>query len=56
MLAARVLVREHPLLVAVVRAFAEGRLTADAQGVALAGIPLHAPLSLDDQDQLAEPR
>ena len=56
MLAARVLVREHPLLVAVVRAFAEGRLTADPRGVALAGIPLHAPLSLDDQDRLAETR
>ena len=55
-LAARVLVREHPLLVAVVRAFAEGRLTADPRGVALAGIPLHAPLSLDDQDRLAETR
>jgi phosphoribosylglycinamide formyltransferase-1 len=54
-LAARVLAREHPLLVAVVRAFAEGKLTADASGVAWRGIPLHAPLSLDDQDELPEP-
>jgi phosphoribosylglycinamide formyltransferase-1 len=55
-LAARVLAREHPLLVAVVRAFAEGRLTAGPQGVAWRGIPLHAPLSLDDQDRFPEPR
>lgn len=54
-LAARVLAREHPLLVAVVRAFAEGKLTAGASGVAWRGIPLHAPLSLDDQDELPEP-
>jgi len=55
-LAARVLSREHPLLVAVVRGFAEGRLTARPEGVAWRGIPLHSPLSLDDQDQLAEAR
>jgi phosphoribosylglycinamide formyltransferase-1 len=55
-LAARVLAREHPLLVAVVRGFAEGRLTAGPEGVAWRGIPLHAPLSLDDQDLLAEAR
>jgi phosphoribosylglycinamide formyltransferase-1 len=54
-LSVRVLRREHPLLVAVVRAFAEGRLTAGAAGVAWRGIPLHAPLSLDDQDELKEP-
>jgi phosphoribosylglycinamide formyltransferase-1 len=53
-LAKRVLAREHPLLVASVRAFAEGRLTAGPEGVANRGIPLHAPLSLDDQDRLAE--
>jgi phosphoribosylglycinamide formyltransferase-1 len=53
-LAARVLAREHPLLVAVVRAFAEGKLSAGPAGVAWRGIPLHAPLSLDDQDRLAE--
>jgi len=55
-LAARVLLREHPLLVATVRAFAEGWLTAAPEGVAWRGIPLHAPLSLDDQDSLTEPR
>jgi phosphoribosylglycinamide formyltransferase-1 len=55
-LAARVLVREHPLLVAVVRAFAEGRLTAGPDGVESSGIPLHAPLSLNDQDRLVELR
>ena len=55
-LATRVLLREHPLLVACVRAFAEAQLTADPAGVAWRGIPLHAPLSLDDQDRLAEPR
>jgi len=55
-LGARVLAREHPLLVAVVRAFAEGQLTADPAGVAWRGIPLHAPLSLDDQDELREAR
>jgi phosphoribosylglycinamide formyltransferase-1 len=54
-LAARVLAREHPLLVATVRAFAEGRLTASTGGVAWRGIPLHAALSLDDQDELSEP-
>lgn len=53
-LATRVLAREHPLLVCVVRAFAEGKLTADASGVAWRGNPLHAPLSLDDHDRLAE--
>jgi len=55
-LSARVLLREHPLLVASVREFAEGRLTAGPSGVAWRGIPLHAPLSLDDQDQLSESR
>jgi phosphoribosylglycinamide formyltransferase-1 len=54
-LAARVLRREHPLLVGCVRAFAEGRLTAGPAGVAWQGNPLHAPLSLDDQDRLAQP-
>jgi len=54
-LAARVLAREHPLLVAVVRAFAEGQLTAGPDGVAWRGIPLHAPLSLNERDSLAEP-
>lgn len=53
-LAARVLAREHPLLVAVVRAFSEGQLTADPQGVAWLGNPLHAALSLDDTDTRLE--
>lgn len=53
-LAARVLRREHPLLVAVVRAFAEGRLTAGPQGVAWQGNPLHAVLSLDETDTRLE--
>jgi phosphoribosylglycinamide formyltransferase-1 len=55
-LGVRVLAREHPLLVAAVRAFAEGQLTAGPHGVAWRGIPLHAPLSLDDHDELMEPR
>jgi phosphoribosylglycinamide formyltransferase-1 len=55
-LAARVLAREHPLLVAVVRAFAEGQLTANPHGVAWQGNPLHAPLSLDDTDTELQPR
>ncbi len=50
-LGARVLAREHPLLVAVVRAFAEGELTANPAGVAWRGNPLHAALSLDDTDR-----
>jgi phosphoribosylglycinamide formyltransferase-1 len=54
-LAQRVLAREHALLVASVRAFAEGRLTAGQDGVAQRGIRLHSALSLDDQDRLAEP-
>ena len=56
MLASRVLLREHPLLVATVRAFAEGKLSAGPGGVAWRGIPLHAPLSLDDDDCLSETR
>jgi phosphoribosylglycinamide formyltransferase 1 len=54
-LAARVLQREHPLLVAVVRAFAEGKLTAAPAGVAWRGNPLHAPLSVDDDTQELHP-
>ena len=50
-LAARVLRCEHPLLVAVVRAFAEGQLTAGPDGVAWRGNPLHAALSLDQRTQ-----
>jgi phosphoribosylglycinamide formyltransferase-1 len=53
-LSARVLLREHPLLVATVRAIAEGQLTLDAAGVAWRGNPLHAPLSLSTDDCLQE--
>jgi len=55
-LSARVLQREHPLLVAVGRAFAEGKLSAGPEGVAWRGIPLHASLSVDDDNRLSEPR
>jgi phosphoribosylglycinamide formyltransferase-1 len=50
-LAARVLRCEHPLLVAVVRAFAEGQLRAGPAGVSWRGNPLHAPLSLSERTQ-----
>lgn len=53
-LAARVLVREHPLLVAVVRAIAEGQLTLGPDALAWKGNPLHAPLSLDGDDRLED--
>ena len=55
LLAARVLRVEHPLLVAVVRAFAEGQLRAGPAGVAWRGNPLHAPLSLDEHTQELHP-
>lgn len=55
-LAARVLAREHPLLVASVRAIAEGQLTLGPSGVAWRGNPLHAPLSLTPHDVLQESR
>jgi phosphoribosylglycinamide formyltransferase-1 len=51
-LAARVLAREHPLLVACVRAIAEGQLTLESDGVAWQGNPLHAPRSLNDDARL----
>jgi len=49
-LAARVLAREHALLVAVVCEIAEGQLTLGPLGVAHRGNPLHAPLSLTQDD------
>jgi phosphoribosylglycinamide formyltransferase-1 len=52
-LAARVLAREHPLLVACVRAIAEGQLTLGPSGVAWRGNRLHAPLSLVGQSLAA---
>ena len=45
-LAARVLEREHPLLVAVLRWFAAGRIALDAGRVTVDGMPVHAPLQL----------
>ena len=53
-LAARVLVREHVLLVTVVRAIAEGQLTLGPDALAWMGNPLHAPVSLDGDDRLEE--
>lgn len=52
-LAQRVLVREHPLLLASLRMCAEGRLQLSRDGVAFDGRPLRRPLQLDDHDQLA---
>lgn len=51
-LAARVLAREHPLLVACVRAIAEGQLTIGPAEIAWRGNPLHAPLSLTEDGRL----
>lgn len=55
-LAARVLQREHPLLIETVRLFAGQRVTLTAQGVCLDGHRLSAPLQLDANDLLAVPR
>ena len=54
-LAARVLGREHPLLIATVRLLAEGRITLGSTGVLLDGVVLHAPLRLGDDDRLQLP-
>ncbi|MFD0739365.1 phosphoribosylglycinamide formyltransferase [Lysobacter koreensis] len=51
-LAARVLQREHPLLVAATRLLCDGRVTLGAHGVCLDGQLLPAPLRLDDHDRL----
>lgn len=53
-LASRLLPREHALLVATVRAIAEGQLTLDPGALAWKGNPLHAPLSLSGDDRLEE--
>jgi phosphoribosylglycinamide formyltransferase-1 len=53
-LAGRLLAREHPLLVATVRAIAEGQLTLGPGALAWKGNPLHAPLSLTGDDRLEE--
>ncbi len=53
-LQARVLLREHPLLVAVVCAIAEGQLTLGPATLAWCGNPLHAGLSLTGDNRLEE--
>jgi phosphoribosylglycinamide formyltransferase-1 len=53
-LAARLLAREHPLLVATVRAIAEGQLTLGPGALAWNGNPLHAPLSLSGDNRLED--
>lgn len=55
-LAARVLGREHPLLVATVGLLAEGRITLGSTGVLLDDAVLHAPLRLGDDDRLQLPQ
>ena len=52
-LSARVLSREHPLLLACVKAMAEGEITWTAQGPCYAGQLLSAPLRLDQHDCLS---
>lgn len=51
-LAQRVLRREHPLLLATLRGIASGRIGWDGRGVRYDGLPLAAPLQLDDHNQL----
>lgn len=53
-LAARVLEREHPLLVATVGLFAKRRLRLAGEQVVLDGAPLSAPLELDASGQLRQ--
>jgi len=52
-LAARVLQREHPLLLAVLRLCASGQVRAGAQAVCLNGQPLASPLQLASSNTLA---
>ena len=52
LLAARVLEREHPLLVECVRLFAAGRVLQDGSVVVVDSRPLAAPLLLGDDDRL----
>lgn len=54
-LAARVLVREHPLLVDTLRLFAARRLAWSDQALHFDGLPMHAPLQLSNDDRLAVP-
>lgn len=51
-LAARVLTREHPLLLATLRLCADHRLRLSASGIEFDGRPLARPLQLDQLDQL----
>jgi phosphoribosylglycinamide formyltransferase-1 len=51
-LAARVLAREHPLLLASVAAVAGGTLRLDADAIRWQGAPLREPLRLGDDDRL----
>ena len=53
-LAARVLEREHPLLVSTLQLLASGRATLIDNLVHLDGRPLAAPLVLDDNDRLVQ--
>ena len=52
-LAARVLVREHPLLVETLRLFADGRVVLREDGVHIDGRALSAPLQLSCKDAFA---
>jgi phosphoribosylglycinamide formyltransferase-1 len=54
-LAARVLEREHPLLVACVRLIAEGRVFQHGSDVVVDSRPLAEPLQLDDDDRFVNP-
>ncbi|GAB3342940.1 phosphoribosylglycinamide formyltransferase [Marilutibacter aestuarii] len=54
-LAARVLEREHPLLLATVDALLRGRITLDGPRPCVDGTPLHAPLQLDVDNALHVP-
>ena len=54
-LASRVLAREHPLLLATLRAFAAGRLRLGPDGVQHDGATLDAPLQLTADNRLAPP-
>ena len=51
-LAARVLAREHPLLLASVSAIARGELSLEGEGIRWKGAPLPHPLRLGDDDRL----
>lgn len=54
-LAARVLVREHPLLVDTLRLFAARRVAWRDQALHFDGLPMQAPLQLADDDRIAVP-